>query len=65
MKTPAELEAEFQTRIKKLPEVLKELYENPITTSKDEMCERLLTFAEAGDEKAREIYEEACRETQE
>jgi N-acetylglucosamine kinase-like BadF-type ATPase len=60
-KTPTELEEEFKLKISKLPETLKELYEKPITTPKEEMCEKLLELAEAGDEKAREIYEEACK----
>jgi N-acetylglucosamine kinase-like BadF-type ATPase len=56
-----ELEEEFKTKIQKLPETLKELYEKPPTPTKEEICERLLELAEAGDEKAREIYEEACK----
>jgi N-acetylglucosamine kinase-like BadF-type ATPase len=64
-RTQTELEAEFQLKIKKLAETLKEIYEKPPTPTKEEMCERLATFIEAGDEKAREIYEEACRETKE
>ena len=65
MKTQAELEEEFKLKISKLPETLKELTEKPPTPTKEEMCQRLLELAEAGDEKAREIYEEACKETQE
>jgi hypothetical protein len=60
-KTPAELEAEFQLKIKKLPEVLKELTEKPPTPTKEEMCEKLQTLAEAGDRIAYELYEEACK----
>jgi N-acetylglucosamine kinase-like BadF-type ATPase len=61
MKTPAELEEEFKLKISKLPETLKELYEKPITPTKEEMCQRLLELAEAGDRTAHEIYEEACK----
>jgi dsDNA-binding SOS-regulon protein len=61
MKTPTELETEFQLKIKKLAETLKKLTEKPPTPSKEEMCEKLALFIEAGDEKAREIYEEACK----
>jgi hypothetical protein len=60
-KTPAELEAEFQLKIKKLPEVLKELTEKPPTPTKEEMCEKLGTIAEMGDRIAQELYEEACK----
>jgi N-acetylglucosamine kinase-like BadF-type ATPase len=56
-----ELEQQFKQKIQKLPEILKELYEKPITPTKEEMCERLTIFIEAGDEKAKEIYEEACK----
>ncbi len=61
MKTPAELEAEFQLKIKKLAETLKEIYEKPPAPSKEEMCEKLQMLAEAGDKIAQEIYEEACK----
>jgi N-acetylglucosamine kinase-like BadF-type ATPase len=60
-KTPTELEIEFQLKIKKLAETLKELTEKPPTPSKEEMCEKLQTLAEAGDKIAHEIYEEACK----
>jgi len=56
-----ELEQQFKLKIQKLPETLKELYEKPPLPTKEEMCERLLELAEAGDEKAKEIYEEACK----
>jgi hypothetical protein len=56
-----ELETEFKLKIKKLPETLKELYEKPITTPKEEMCEKLLELAEAGDRIAQELHEEACK----
>jgi hypothetical protein len=65
MKTPTELEEEFKLKISKLPEILKELTEKPPLPTKEEICERLALFIETGDEKAKEIYEEACRETQE
>ena len=57
----AELETEFQLKIKKLTETLKEIYEKPPIPSKEEMCEKLQTLAEAGDRIAHEIYEEACK----
>lgn len=60
-KTPAELEAEFQLKIKKLAETLKELTEKPPLPTKEEMCEKLQLLAEAGDRIAHEIYEEACK----
>jgi dsDNA-binding SOS-regulon protein len=60
-KTPTELEAEFQLKIKKLAETLKEIYEKPLVPSKEEMCEKLALFVEAGDRIAHEIYEEACK----
>jgi N-acetylglucosamine kinase-like BadF-type ATPase len=65
IKTPTELEEEFKLKISKLPEILKELTEKPPTPTKEQMCERLATFAEAGDRAAQEIYEEACKETKE
>jgi N-acetylglucosamine kinase-like BadF-type ATPase len=55
------LETEFQLKIKKLPEILKELTEKPPTPTKEEMCEKLQTLAELGDRIAHEIYEEACK----
>jgi dsDNA-binding SOS-regulon protein len=60
-KTPTELEAEFQLKIKKLAETLKEIYEKPPVPSKEEMCEKLGTIAEMGDRIAQELYEEACK----
>jgi len=57
----AELETEFQLKIKKLTETLKEIYEKPPVPSKEEMCEKLWTLAEAGDRIAHEIYEETCK----
>jgi N-acetylglucosamine kinase-like BadF-type ATPase len=65
IKTPAELEEEFKLKISKLPEILKELTEKPPTPTKEQMCERLAAFAEAGDRTAQEIYEETCKETKE
>jgi dsDNA-binding SOS-regulon protein len=55
------LEEEFKLKILKLPEILKELTEKPPLPTKEEMCERLALLIETGDEKAREIYEEACK----
>jgi len=60
-KTQTEIEIEFQLKIKKLAETLKEIYEKPLVPSKEEMCEKLQTLAEAGDKVAYEIYEEACK----
>jgi dsDNA-binding SOS-regulon protein len=57
----AELEAEFQLKIKKLAETLKEIYEKPPVPSKEEMCKKLALFIEARDRIAHEIYEEACK----
>jgi len=57
----AELEAEFQLKIKKLAETLKEIYEKPPVPPKEEMCEKLQLLAEAGDKIAHEIYEETCK----
>jgi N-acetylglucosamine kinase-like BadF-type ATPase len=65
MKTPTELEEEFQMKIKKLPEILKELTEKPPLPTKEEMCEKLQTLAEAGDKIAQELFIEACKETKE
>jgi N-acetylglucosamine kinase-like BadF-type ATPase len=63
MKTPTELEEEFKLKISKLPEILKELYEKPITPTKEEMCEKLQTLAEAGDRIAQELFTETCEKT--
>jgi dsDNA-binding SOS-regulon protein len=60
-RTQTELEAEFQLKIKKLAETLKEIYEKPPTLTKEEMCEKLLELAEAGDRIAQELHEEACK----
>jgi N-acetylglucosamine kinase-like BadF-type ATPase len=60
-----ELETEFLMKIKKLKETLKELHEKPPTPTKEEMCQKLLELAELGDNIARELHEEACKETQE
>jgi N-acetylglucosamine kinase-like BadF-type ATPase len=60
-RTQTELEAEFQLKIKKLAETLKEIYEKPPTPTREEMCQRLLELAELGDRTAHEIYEEACK----
>jgi hypothetical protein len=62
-KTPTELEEEFQMKIKKLAETLKEIYEKPLVPSKEEMCEKLQTLAEAGDRIAQELFIEACEKT--
>jgi N-acetylglucosamine kinase-like BadF-type ATPase len=60
-RTTAELEAEFQQKIKKLAKTLKELTERPPTPTKEEMCKKLLEIAEAGDRIAQELFTEACK----
>jgi hypothetical protein len=57
----AELETEFQTKIRRLPELLKELTEKPPLPTKEEICQKLLEYAELGDNIAKELYEEACK----
>ncbi len=61
IKTPAELEAEFQLKIKKLAETLKELTEKPPLPTKEEICEKLQFLAEAGDRIAQELFTETCK----
>jgi N-acetylglucosamine kinase-like BadF-type ATPase len=56
-----ELEQQFKQKIQKLRETLKEIYEKPPVPSKEEICEKLLEYAELGDKMAHEIYEEACK----
>ncbi len=60
-KKATELEEEFKLKISKLRETLKELTEKPPTPTRQEMCEKLIELAEAGDRIAHEIYEEACK----
>jgi dsDNA-binding SOS-regulon protein len=60
-RTQTELEAEFQLKIRKLAETLKEIYEKPPLPTKEEMCEKLQFLAETGDRIAQDIYEEACK----
>ena len=62
-KTPTELEAEFQLKIKKLAETLKEIYEKPPVPSREEMCEKLQLLAETGDRIAQELFTETCEKT--
>jgi dsDNA-binding SOS-regulon protein len=60
-KTPTELEAEFQLKIKKLAETLKEIYEKPPLPTKEEICEKLQFLAETGDPIAQELFTETCK----
>jgi dsDNA-binding SOS-regulon protein len=61
IRTQAELEAEFQMKIKKLAETLKEIYEKPPLPTKEEICEKLQFLAETGDRIAQELFTETCK----